>query len=179
MHAIKHLHTINKHRRIVRHYCFKAGLYWQGLTHDLSKYSWTEFSVGARYYTGIKSPNAGERIATGVSLAWIHHKGRNKHHYEYWTDYSIETGENLVPVKMPMKYLIESVCDRIAACRVYMGDKYHDGAALDYYNRREETKFMHPDNYELLGKILTMLCDKGEKETFNYMKELLKDGSKD
>lgn len=178
MHPFKHFHTITKHRRIVRHYCFKAGLIWQGLTHDLSKYSYTEFRVGAKYYTGMKSPNAGERIDTGISTAWIHHKGRNKHHYEYWTDYCIATGDILTPVKMPTKYLVESVCDRIAACKVYKAKEYYDGAPLDYYTRREETKYMHPDTYKAMGEILTMLRDKGEEETFKYLRKLLKDDKK-
>ncbi|MBR5896772.1 MAG: catalase, partial [Lachnospiraceae bacterium] len=77
---------------MVRRHCFKVGLYWQGLIHDLSKYSYTEFSAGVKYYQGVRSPNVAERNINGYSKAWIHHKGRNKHHYEYWTDYSIETG---------------------------------------------------------------------------------------
>ena len=46
----EHLKTINAHRKLVREGCFKVGLYWQGLTHDLSKYSPSEFIVGAKYY---------------------------------------------------------------------------------------------------------------------------------
>ena len=82
-----HLHTVNRHRRLVRHYCFKLGLVWQGLTHDLSKYSPTEFWRGVKYYQGWRSPNDQERLENGVSLAWLHHKGRNRHHFEYWIDY--------------------------------------------------------------------------------------------
>ena len=48
--AMKHLATVNKHRRQVRKNCFRMGLYWQGLTHDLSKYSWAEFRIGAKYF---------------------------------------------------------------------------------------------------------------------------------
>lgn len=70
-----HLHTVNRHRRLVRHYCFKLGLVWQGLTHDLSKYSPTEFWRGVKYYQGWRSPNDQERLENGVSLAWLHHKG--------------------------------------------------------------------------------------------------------
>ena len=75
---------------MVMHNCFKCGLYWQGLVHDLSKYSWTEFSVGAKYYQGTRSPNDAERESKGYSSAWLHHKGRNKHHLEYWVDYSVD-----------------------------------------------------------------------------------------
>ena len=88
----QHFKTITKHKLLVMDGCFQVGLYRQGLTHDLSKYSPTEFWVGARYYQGDKSPNAAERAEKGYSEAWMHHKGRNRHHYEYWTDMSKETG---------------------------------------------------------------------------------------
>lgn len=89
MHIREHLKTVTRHRRLVRHYCFRLGLYWQGLTHDLSKYSPTEFWRSAKYYQGFRSPNDQERSETGVSLSWLHHKGRNRHHFEYWIDYRI------------------------------------------------------------------------------------------
>ena len=57
--------------------------------HDLSKYSREEFWTGVRYYQGNRSPNAAERETVGFSKAWLHHKGRNKHHYEYWIDVSV------------------------------------------------------------------------------------------
>ena len=97
MHILEHLRTVNRHRHLVRKYCFRLGLYWQGLTHDLSKYSPTEFWRSAKYYQGYRSPNDQERLVNGVSLSWLHHKGRNRHHFEYWTDYS-PTGEGIVGV---------------------------------------------------------------------------------
>ena len=70
------------------HYCFRAGMYKQGLLHDLSKYAPVEFLVGCKYYQGDRSPNNAEREDTGISKSWLHHKGRNKHHFEYWVDYA-------------------------------------------------------------------------------------------
>ena len=84
-----HFKTITKHRMLVCRHCFQIGLYRQGLTHDLSKYSPEEFFTGVRYYQGTRSPNAAEREDLGYSKAWLHHKGRNKHHYEYWIDISV------------------------------------------------------------------------------------------
>mgnify|MGYP007111713731 CR=1 FL=1 len=101
----------------------KIGLYWQGITHDLSKYSWAEFAVGAKYYQGVRSPNAAERDEKGYSEAWMHHKGRNRHHYEYWTDMNIAT-KNYESLPMPRKYLVEMVMDRRAACITYQGKNY-------------------------------------------------------
>lgn len=80
MRAIEHFKTITHHRHLVQQYCFRLGLYYQGLTHDLSKYSPSEFWRGVKYYQGYRSPNDAERRENGVSLAWLHHKGRNRHH---------------------------------------------------------------------------------------------------
>ena len=128
-----HFKTITKHRMLVCRHCFQIGLYRQGLTHDLSKYSPEEFFTGVRYYQGTRSPNAAEREDLGYSKAWLHHKGRNKHHYEYWIDISVRKEEGLVGNKMPLRYVAEMICDRIAACEVYKGKAYTSAAPLEYY----------------------------------------------
>ncbi|MBO7401993.1 MAG: catalase [Lachnospiraceae bacterium] len=169
-----HLHTVGRHRRLVRKYCFRLGLYRQGLMHDLSKYSPTEFGPGVRYYTGKKSPNAGERDEYGFSTAWMHHKGRNRHHFEYWTDY-VGPDKEMVGVPMPVNYFCEMFCDRVAASRIYNGDAYTDAMPLEYYYRSREYRLMHKDTRELLEKLLVMLKDEGEDKTFEYVKkEILK-----
>lgn len=117
MHIKEHFQTITYHRRLVRQGCFRVGLYWQGLTHDLSKYSLTEFLVGAKYFQGDCSPNNAEKEKKGYSSSWLHHKGRNKHHFEYWIDYSMPGSEGplLIGMKMPLRYVVEMFMDRIAA----------------------------------------------------------------
>ena len=165
----QHFKTITYHKWLVLKGCFRVGLYRQGITHDLSKYSPTEFLVGARYYQGNRSPNGAEREEKGYSEAWIHHKGRNRHHFEYWTDMNRET-RRYESVPMPRKYLVEMVMDRRAACMVYQGDKYTDGSALEYFNRSVDQSLMHPELKRQLGYILTMLAEQGEKETFSYLK---------
>lgn len=170
MKAWQHFKTITHHRNLVLSGCFRVGLYWQGLTHDLSKYSWTEFRTGAKYYQGTRSPNAAEREDKGYSEAWMHHKGRNRHHWEYWTDMSPVT-KNYESLPMPRNYLVEMVMDRRAACMTYQGENYRDDSALNYFNRSLERERMHPQTQKELGYILTMLAEKGEKETFRYIKE--------
>ena len=169
MKPFSHFKTITWHRWLVRQGCFKVGLYWQGLIHDLSKYSPTEFFIGARYYQGNRSPNAAEREDKGFSEAWMHHKGRNRHHYEYWTDMNKAT-RLYESVPMPRKYLAEQVMDRRAACIVYQGKDYTPGSALAYFMKSRERELMHPQTRRELEYILTMLRDKGEKETFRYIK---------
>lgn len=169
--ALSHFLTINKHRRLVRKNCFKVGLYWQGLTHDLSKYSPSEFIVGAKYYQGYRSPNNAEREAIGYSSSWLHHKGRNKHHYEYWIDYSSEhKNGSVVPIKMPDKYLVEMVMDRIAASKVYKGADYTDSCPLEYLNIGRDRIPIHPETLNKLSFLLEMLASKGEEYTFDYIK---------
>lgn len=166
----QHFKTITLHRWLVRQGCFQVGLYWQGLTHDLSKYAPTEFLIGVKYYQGDRSPNGAEREEKGYSEAWMHHKGRNKHHYEYWTDMSRVT-KNYESVPMPRRYLVEMVMDRRAACMVYQKEKYHDGAALEYFLPSRERSLMHERTRKELEYLLTMLRDIGEKETFRYIRQ--------
>ncbi len=169
MKAWQHFKTITKHRLLVMSGCFKVGLYWRGLVHDLSKYSPTEFLSGARYYQGNRSPNTAEREDKGYSEAWMHHKGRNKHHYEYWTDISRET-RRYESLPMPRKYLVEMVMDRRAACMTYQGKDYTDGAALAYFRKSMERDRMHAQTRQELDYLLEMLSQQGEKATFSYIK---------
>ena len=168
-----HLHTVNAHRRLVRKYCFKLGIYRQGLMHDLSKYSPSEFMPGVKYYQdGHRSPNNAQREDEGVSKAWLHHKGRNKHHFEYWIDYDVDGSRTvLAGMKMPVKYVAEMFCDRIAASRIYNKEKYKDSDPLDYYIKGLGHYIMHPETDALLHKLLQMLADKGEEYTFEYIKK--------
>ncbi len=159
----------------MRH-CFKVGLYKQGLFHDLSKYSPSEFISGCRYYQGHRSPNDEERQQQGYSSAWLHHKGRNKHHFEYWTDYpKLRVGnEPFAAVEMPLKYVAEMFCDRVAASKVYLGSEYSDAAPLEYQATRRGRLFMHPETEKLLTEMLTVLAEEGEEAAFAHIRELLK-----
>ena len=107
MKAWKHFCTITEHKIMVMRHCFKIGLYRQGLLHDMSKYTPTEFIPGCKYYQGYRSPNNAEREEKGYSAAWLHHKGRNKHHYEYWIDYSLGPVKGMTGMKMPNRYVAE------------------------------------------------------------------------
>lgn len=161
MHFWQHLKTVQHHRRLVRQYCFRLGLYWQGLTHDLSKFSPVEFWAGVKYFQGDRSPNDAQRRDIGYSASWLHHKGRNRHHFEYWTDYGMN-GEGIVGVEMPKKYVAEMFCDRIAACRVYQGEKYTDASAYDYFQRTKGRFWINEETSALLGRWLLLLKEQGE-----------------
>lgn len=166
-----HFLTITSHKIMVMKNCFRCGLYIQGILHDMSKYSPTEFIPGAIYYQGNRSPNNAEREVKGLSAAWIHHKGRNKHHYEYWTDYSpkAKKGE-LVGVKMPRKYIAEMLCDRVAASKIYNGDNYSNAFPLAYLIQGIDACLMSDETKNDLVFLLSMLKYKGEQYTFNYIR---------
>ncbi len=173
-HPIKHFLTITKHRHLVMRYCFKCGLIKQGLLHDLSKYSFLEFSRGAKYYAGgVKSPHPNERAAKGYSEAWMHHKGRNKHHVEYWNDFNIEL-QHYAPVSMPDKYIAESICDRIAASKNYNKKTYNDTFPLDYFMHEGNHLPIHETTRNKMYFLLTYLANNGSKKTFKYIKYHLK-----
>lgn len=169
----EHLKTITNHKMMVMKHCFAVGLYKQGLLHDLSKYSWTEFSVGAKYYQGTRSPNDAEREDKGYTTSWLHHKGRNKHHLEYWMDYDVDRSvAQLVGMPMPKEYIIEMFCDRVAACKIYGKDAYTERSAWDYYKKGRASKLLHPESRATLEGYLKMLAIKGEDYTFRYIKNV-------
>lgn len=172
--AWRHFKTITYHKYLVMQGCFQVGLYKQGLTHDLSKYEPTEFIVGAKYYQGDRSPNNAEREEKGYSAAWLHHKGRNRHHYEYWIDYSSKEIEGgMKPAPMPIRYVIEMVMDRIAASKVYQGEKYTDSSPLAYLMSGKNQNLLHPKTYKQLKILLTMLANDGEEATFDYIRTVI------
>ncbi len=175
--VVSHFRTITKHRHRVIAHCAKAGILWQGLRHDLSKYSPSEFIPGAKFYQGNRSPNEGEREAYGYSSAWLHHKGRNKHHFEYWTDYNPKI-KQVCPVEMPLNYVVEMFCDRVAASKIYQKDKYTDRSPLEYFINGKTKRLIHPATSELIEGLLTMLAEKGEDETFAYIRKLVKQNKK-
>lgn len=164
-----HLKTIIRHRHKVMEHCFKAGIFWRGLTHDLSKFSPTEFIPGVLYYQGTRSPNEREREKIGYSKAWMHHKGRNRHHFEYWTDYNTKT-KKLEPVRMPDKFIYEMFCDRVAASKIYNGENYTDDMLLNYFLRAKHRRIIETETAQKLEFLLRMLAESGEDEVFRYIK---------
>ena len=175
MHPFGHLRTISRHRHAVIKLCAKCGILFQGLRHDLSKYSPTEFIPGAKYYTGTRSPNEAERLERGYSSAWLHHKGRNRHHFEYWTDYN-PAERRVMPVRMPDRYVAEMFCDRVAASKIYRGAEYEDRYPLEYFMRGKANRSIHPETSEQLEALLTMLRNEGEDKTTAFIKNWLRGG---
>jgi len=173
--AAGHFKTITEHKiRVMRH-CFSVGLYYQGLTHDLSKYTPVEFLNGCKYYQqGKRSPNNAEREDRGYSLAWMHHKGRNRHHYEYWNDYRAKREEGKPPVvyvQMPRRYVAEMLMDRISASETYLGEKYTQHDPLKYYLNGAGVKLMNPRTARELERLLRILDKRGQKDLDRFVRD--------
>lgn len=162
--AIKHLKTICKHKAIVFHECKACGIAWQGVKHDLSKFGLTEFIPSAKYFEGDKSPIDAEKVEKGYSVAWLHHKGHNKHHWEWWTDF--DSDGNIIANKIPANYVIEMICDWIGAGMVYSKEKWTQAEPLNYYNKVRQGRHFHPDTEWLIVKLLEIIRDEG-LETFH------------
>ncbi|MBQ0065221.1 MAG: catalase [Firmicutes bacterium] len=171
--VLGHLKTINTHKLTVMKLCFRIHLYKQGLLHDMSKYTFTELRTGFKYYQdGLRSPNVAEKEEIGYSKAWMHHKGRNKHHFEYWWDIG---KDGLTAVEMPKNYVLEMFCDRVAASIVYQKENYTDHHPLMYYQRSREHIFIHPNVDRLLLHLFEYLDKNGLDATLDYIVKEIKE----
>lgn len=168
---LQHLKTITQHKIKVTWLCFRCHLFKQGLLHDLSKYSYIELKTGFKYYQGYRSPIDAEKEEKGYSLGWLHHKGRNKHHWEYWLDFG---KDGIYPCQMPVNYVIEMFCDRVAASMIYQKEKYTDSSALDYYIQGRDKILIHSNTDALIFSLLTYLSKNGLDKTIEYIKKEVK-----
>ena len=159
----KHLNLVNKHRFLVFKLSIKAGIPFRGLVHDLSKYSPTEFFESVKYYKGSYSPISACKKENGYSKAWLHHKGRNKHHHEYWYDYAAPNQAALIPYK----YTAEMICDTLAAGMTYQGKKWTNDYQLKYYLKDRKTKHINPITDAILLEVYEMISKKGINEVIN------------
>ena len=162
----KHFQTVRKHRKVVREECKACGIAWRGLVHDLSKYSPAEFSASAKHFQGNRSPIEAEKEDVGYSIAWLHHKGHNKHHWEWWTDF--DSNGNVIANKIPSEYVIEMICDWIGAGKVYGGEKWSEAEPLNYYNKVRAGRHFHPETEKLIVQLLEIIKF-GGLEKFHQM----------
>lgn len=162
MKYFKHFITITKHKWFVFMACLKCGLIWQGITHDLSKYSITEFFTSARFFQGNGSPIDAEKRRNGYSLAWQNHKAKNKHHWHYWTDF--EDGK-LILLPIPPKYLAEMLCDWVGAGKAYNKNKWTIEAFKNWYAANRDIYHIHKSSKAYIDLLVKHV--KNEKDLYN------------
>lgn len=167
LNALKHIKTISTHKWYVFKFMYKCGRPLQGFLHDISKFSYTEFHESIKYYTGKRSPIDGAKDDQGYSLSLFHHMGRNKHHSIYWVDISFG---QVVPCKMPYKYLVELICDTLAAGKTYLKDNWNVGSPLEYYLNKDYKSFLHDETRALIYSIYLNILNYGLDDTFNKLK---------
>ena len=171
-----HFRKIQKHRKYVRQYCFWAGIPWRGITHDLSKYSPTEFWESVKFYVGTSSPIDEAKKQQGYSRAWLHHRGRNSHHWAYWAD-NFSEGFTVYP--MPKNDFVEMVCDFLAAGKAYSEGNFSYVKEYEWWKREREQgcKAMNWKNKIMLDIIFSDLAH-AELNDYNFPtptpKELIK-----
>lgn len=151
-----HLKTVLTHKKYVGKYCFMCGLYYQGIVHDLSKFSPTEFIESIKYYNGTRSPIDVCKETNEYSLAWFHHRGRNKHHWEYWYDRFEQGGH---ACKIPWKYVLEMVCDFLGAGVAYNGgiDNFDFDREYQWWQNKRKVAKLHPDTLKALDYIFDLM----------------------
>ena len=163
----RHIGLVIRHKSRVFVHCAKCGLLWQGIWHDMSKFSPEELFESARYFHGKRSPIGVCREKTGMSRAWLHHKGRNKHHIEYWLD-----GDCEVTPLMPYKYAVECICDKLAAAKTYNKKEYTDGISLKHWEKHGRKVEGNPKTMLFIETVFRDLAEHGEKYVLNkrYMR---------
>ena len=158
----KHFKTICKHKKVVYQECKACGIPWQGLVHDLSKFSRIEFTASAKHFQGTRSPIEAEKEENGYSVAWLHHKGHNPHHWEWWIDYN-DKGE-IVTNKIPSRYVVEMICDWIGAGMIYGGEHWNQHEPLQYYRKVRAGRHFHPETENLILDLLEIIDERGLDE---------------
>lgn len=158
----KHTRVVLKHKWVVFKLCCKIGIPWRGFLHDFSKFSPEEFWESVKYFNGHKSPIIVCKMENGYSKAWLHHKGRNKHHPEYWTDLALPEQA----VIMPYKYSAEMVCDKMAAGIVYEGKNWTPSTEINYYMKERENELINPQMDKFMIEVFTQVEKEGLNKTF-------------
>ena len=154
---LKHFKTVWKHKIVVYQECKACGITWQGIIHDLSKFSPIEFSASAKHFQGNNCPMEAED--SDYSLAWLHHKGTNKHHWEWWIDF--DKDGRVVANKIPSRYVVEMICDWIGAGKVYNKEKWTQSEPLNYFNKVRKGRYFHPETEKLIVYLLEIIRDYG------------------
>lgn len=161
MKFFKHLKVVLKHKYNVFRYASKLGIFWTGLVHDLSKFRPVEFLRSVKYFDGRRSPTIIERKEhDNFSYICVAHTGRNKHHWQYWVDY---TRDDIVVNKIPFKHALEYVADVLSASKVYNPKDFNLMVAHNYFRDHSQTYLMHPATKEFILWCIKEAYDSGFK----------------
>lgn len=168
----KHIKLVSKHKWLVFKFSVKLGIPFRGLMHDLSKFSYDEFWESVKYYDGKVSPITKCKKENGYSKAWLHHKGRNKHHVQYWVDLGTK---GVAPV-IPYKYMAEMICDKLSASITYNGKNWTNSSEYEYWVKEKKRIIVNPKIENFLEEVFLNLKENGLEKILDkkYLKETYK-----
>lgn len=152
MKYIRYVLRVLRHKFWVARYCFKAGLYWRGIIHDLSKFSPSEFGAYARYCA---EDHPSDQVKQEFEKARLHHQKHNSHHYEYWV-----TDDK--PTLMPLEDVLELVCNYLGAKKSAVVSTFTYTKAFNSWmkkDRLEAKTQMHPVVFHFV-EIILRTCSK-------------------
>lgn len=158
---VKHLILVTKHKWLVFKFSIKLGIPIRGFFHDISKFSFTEFFESAKYYNGKQSAIILCRNDKGYSSAWLHHKGRNKHHEQYWVDLYAKEAAAVIPYK----YVLEMICDKLSASMTYNGKNWTTSSEYDYWQIEKTKIIVNPKTEHFFTEVFTQIKDNGLEKT--------------
>lgn len=169
MKYIKYLKYIIKHKWFVMIECFKVGLIWQGIIHDVSKLLLSEFIPYANYFYGDKHDISRGRDENGYykptdtgddafDFAWLLHQKRNRHHWQWWILPEDEGGVKILEINYP--YNMEMICDWLGAAKAQgkippKDDKYF--YTKKWYETHKNKMQLHPNTREFIEKTIGII----------------------
>lgn len=160
MKYLKYINYVLRHKWYVGVECFKKGLFWRGLVHDLSKFRPSELFPYTNFFFGKHDGMFGKNsprdktgyykpVDTGDSAfdnAWFCHQKRNKHHWQYWT---IPDEAKVKPLEIPEKYVDEMMCDWIGAAKAQKA-----GSIVKWWLANKDKMVYHPDTINYIERKL-------------------------
>ena len=153
-----------RHKWFVTIECFRRGLVWQGIAHDISKFRPSEWFPYARHFHNADGSKRDARDKTGYykptdtgdkafDFAWLLHQKRNRHHWQWWILPEDEGGVNILEI--PTRYVDEMLCDWIGAGRAQGVEEWWD--PTPWYEKNKAKMQLHEDTRDFveyrLGRI--------------------------
>lgn len=163
---LKYLRYILRHKYFVFIECCKLGIPWQGMIHDLSKFSPAEWTAYVHKFFGGPWPKAleihgdrrnsiswfQENVDSAFDRAWQHHQDHNPHHWEHWsiTGGVIVDGNSIHEgIQIPHNYILEMFADWTA-----MSKAKGEPNCRKWYQQNRSSIVLHPASRQTLETMI-------------------------
>jgi hypothetical protein len=146
---LNYLGYIIRHKWFVFIECWRMGVPFRGLMHDISKFRPSEFVPYMKKFWGPECKSINdlhgddlrkalgngyykEKVKEDFDYAWLHHQRRNRHHWQYWV-MKKDVGP-LEPLDIPEDVIREMIADWAGAGRAIKG--YIE--IVDWYEKNKD-----------------------------------------